>query len=277
MAEGDDPAFLVVKTLDLDLTVNGEQRHLTGTDPDTINLAPATIPSRRAVTMTVGKNGDPVLETREAGKYACMTASGKTLRASLPAATPAAELVGPWQVRFAPRSGSPIEITLQKLISWTKYTNMSVKYYSGEATYVKSFVAPHEILSKSQRVNLDLGNVQVMARVTLNGKDLGTCWKPPFRVDVTGIVAPGENHLEVRVVNLWPNRLIGDEQLPEDSDRNPDGTLKNWPAWLLEGKPSPAGRQTFVSWRLWKKTDALLDSGLIGPVRLEAVSQLPLR
>jgi len=69
-------------------------------------------------------------------------------------------------------------------------------------------------------------------------------------------------------VNLWPNRLIGDEQLPEDSERNPDGTLKQWPQWVLDGKPSPSGRFTFTSWRLWKKNDALLESGLIGPVQL---------
>jgi len=68
--------------------------------------------------------------------------------------------------------------------------------------------------------------------------------------------------------SLWPNRLIGDEQLPEDSDRNPDGTLKSWPSWLIADKPSPTGRYTFSIWRLWKKNDALLESGLLGPVKL---------
>ena len=62
--------------------------------------------------------------------------------------------------------------------------------------------------------------------------------------------------------------MIGDELLPEDSDRNPNGTLKAWPKWVLEGKPSPTGRCTFTTWRLWKKDDALLESGLIGPVRI---------
>jgi hypothetical protein len=94
---------------------------------------------------------------------------------------------------------------------------------------------------------------------------------------VTEAAVPGENHLEVKVVNLWINRLIGDEQLPEDSERNGDGTLKQWPAWVNEGKPSPTGRYTFAMWRLWKKNDALQPSGLIGPVTIETVPELPVR
>lgn len=115
-----------------------------------------------------------------------------------------------------------------------------------------------------------------MAQVRLNGKDLGILWTPPFAVDVTDVLKPGPNQLEIDVVNLWPNRLIGDEQLPEDSDRNPDGTLKSWPAWVLDGNPSPTGRSTFSMWRLWKKDDALLPSGLLGPVKLRSSQIVPI-
>ena len=107
-----------------------------------------------------------------------------------------------------------------------------------------------------------------MAKVKLNGKGLGVLWKPPYRVEITDAVKAGENQLEISVVNLWPNRMIGDKQLPEDSDRNPNGTLKVWPKWVLEAKPSPIGRHTFATWRLWKKDDPLLESGLIGPIRI---------
>ena len=123
---------------------------------------------------------------------------------------------------------------------------------------------------------LDLGKVAVMAQVKFNGKILETLWKPPFVVDITDVAKPGTNDLEIRVVNLWPNRLIGDEQLPEDSERNPEGTLKKWPQWLLEGKPSPSGRLTFTSWRLWKKDEPLLESGLLGPVVLRSVHMVPI-
>jgi len=121
---------------------------------------------------------------------------------------------------------------------------------------------------KGRHVYLDLGRVQVMAQVALNGKDLGILWRPPYRVDITAAAKAGDNALEVKVVNLWINRMLGDEQLPEDSERNPNGTLRKWPQWVLEGKPSPTGRFTFTSWRLWKKGEPLQESGLLGPVRL---------
>jgi hypothetical protein len=96
-------------------------------------------------------------------------------------------------------------------------------------------------------------------------------------MDVTGVLKAGDNDLEIRVTDLWVNRLIGDEQLPEDSDRNPDGTLKAWPKWVIDGKPSPTGRFTFTSWRLWKKSDPLVESGLMGPVTLRVSEQVAAR
>jgi hypothetical protein len=105
--------------------------------------------------------------------------------------------------------------------------------------------------------------------VKLNGKDLGTLWKAPYRVDITGAVKAGENVLQIRVVNLLVNRMIGDEFLPEDSERNKNGTLKQWPVWLEEGKPSPTGRRTFTTWRGLKKEDPLQESGLLGPVTVK--------
>jgi hypothetical protein len=124
---------------------------------------------------------------------------------------------------------------------------------------------------------LDLGKVQVMAQVKLNSKDLGILWKSPYRVDVTDAVKAGENTLQVKVVNLWVNRMIGDEKMPEDSSRNANGTLKEWPQWIQEGKPSPTGRYTFTSWRLWKTDDSLLESGLIGPLTLHAAERLKVK
>ena len=159
-------------------------------------------------------------------------------------------------------------MTLQKLLPWSQHADPGVRYFSGTATYHKTIDVPNEWLGKDRRLDLDLGDVQVMARVKLNGADLGVLWRPPYRVEITAAAKAGKNDLEIEVVNLWPNRLIGDEQLPEDSDRYPFGTLRVWPQWVLEGKPSPTGRHTFVTWRLWKKDDALLPSGLLGPVRL---------
>nr|HQH71495.1 hypothetical protein [bacterium] len=140
----------------------------------------------------------------------------------------------------------------------------------------RTFTIPSECVAANHRMILDLGQVEVMAEVKLNDRNLGTLWKPPFRLDITEAAREGTNRLEVMVVNLWPNRLIGDENLPEDSERNPDGTLIKWPQWLWDGKPSPTGRFTFTSWRLWKKSDALLPSGLLGPVRLQPARRVRL-
>jgi hypothetical protein len=99
------------------------------------------------------------------------------------------------------------------------------------------------------------------------GPILGILWKPPFRVDIASAAKPGPNHLEISITNLWPNRLIGDEQLPPDVDWLPSGALAKWPQWLLDGKPSPNGRLTFTTWHHITSASPLLPSGLLGPAR----------
>ncbi len=180
------------------------------------------------------------------------------------------EISGSWQVSFDAKWGAPAgPVRFDQLDDWSQRAEPGIRYYSGPAAYRKNF-RWDAASATPQRVFLDLGRVAVMAEVRLNGRDLGILWKPPFHVDVTDALRPGENTLEVKVVNLWVNRMIGDEQLPEDSDRNTTGNLKSWPTWLAEGKPSPAGRFTFTSWRLWKKDDPLVPSGLLGPVTLKS-------
>ena len=132
-------------------------------------------------------------------------------------------------------------------------------------------------LAEGRRLLLDLGRVEVIAEVRLNGRNLGVLWKAPFTLDITEAAKVGDNSLEVKVTNLWINRMIGDEQLSEDSDRNPNGTLKQWPQWLQQGKPSPAGRHTFTSWKLWAKDSPLQESGLLGPVTIRCVAKVAIR
>jgi hypothetical protein len=105
---------------------------------------------------------------------------------------------------------------------------------------------------------------------------MGVLWKSPYRTEITQALHPGLNNLEIQVTNLWINRMIGDEQLPEDSERNGDGTLRYWPQWLITGLPSPTGRVTFTDWRLWHKEDPLQKSGLLGPVSLYYSAQIPI-
>jgi hypothetical protein len=187
---------------------------------------------------------------------------------------PVQQIAGPWQVSFDPKWGGPAApVAFPQLGDWSKRPEPGIRYYSGTATYRTVFESKIPTPRSKPKIFLDLGRVAVMAEVKLNGKDLGIVWKPPYRVDVSDALKDGENVLEAKVVNLWINRQIGDEQLPEDSDRNANGTLKSWPQWLQEGKPSPTGRFTFTSWRLWKKEDPLAESGLIGPLTLQTADR----
>jgi hypothetical protein len=133
-----------------------------------------------------------------------------------------------------------------------------------------------------RRVYLDLGRVEVIAAVRVNGRELGKLWKPPFRLDVTAAVHPGVNDLEVRVTNLWPNRLIGDEHLPPEYTYDVAafgaiGGIAALPAWYRQGRPKPpSGRVAFTTWKHYDATSPLLASGLLGPVRLRFAQAHPL-
>ena len=160
-----------------------------------------------------------------------------------------ATLEGPWQVRFPPNWGAPPQVRFDKLVSWTNNSNDGVKYFSGTATYSKDFVAPQSWFRPGAKVLLDLGAVKEIAEVSVNGRAVGgILWKPPFRADVTSAFKSGVNHLEVKITNLWPNRIIGDEQ------------------------PNAKKRYAWLDYRPFKANAPLLESGMLGPV--EVLSEL---
>ena len=119
-----------------------------------------------------------------------------------------------------------------------------VKYFSGTGTYAKTIQAPADWFKKGARLWLDLGDVKNLAEVSVNGKPLGILWKPPFRVDVTDALKPGANALEIKVTNLWVNRLIGDQQ------------------------PGVPKKYTYTTQQFYRADSPLLPSGLLGPVVL---------
>jgi hypothetical protein len=178
----------------------------------------------------------------EPGHYELKAADGKSAAVEVKG-IPTMQITGPWELSFPPNWGAPDRLTLDKLMSWTEHNDSGVKYYSGTATYRKKIQVPPELLGKNRRLCLDLGNVRVMAQVKLNGEDLGILWNPPFRVDITAAVSPGENELEIVVANVWANRLIGDMLLPAEK-RFTQGGGK-----LEQNAP-------------------LAESGLLGPVRI---------
>ena len=150
---------------------------------------------------------------------------------------------GGWAISFEPGRGAPASTTMEKLSDLSLSTDPGVKYFSGIATYAKNVEAPADWFGNGARLFLDLGDVKFLATVTVNGKDLGEVWHAPYRIDVTSALKAGTNQIEVKVVNTWVNRLIGDEQ--------PGAT-----------------KITFTDVKPYKANSQLQSSGLLGPVTL---------
>jgi len=170
------------------------------------------------------------------------TAPSRTLAARVEAEL--GQVEGPWAVSFQADRGAPTRITLEKLVSWSESADAGVKYFSGTGVYTKAFQARAGWFRVGTRLWLDLGDVKNIAEVSLNGKSLGILWKTPFRVDVTGALKRGANTLEVKVTNLWVNRLVGDQQ------------------------PDAARKYTYTTQQFYRADSPLLPSGLLGPVRI---------
>ncbi len=149
-------------------------------------------------------------------------------------------LSGPWQVSFDPQWGGPESIVFAELVDWTQRPEAGIRYYSGIATYKKNFDLP--VSTSEQPLYLDLGKLSCIARVRLNGKDLGVVWTAPWRIEITDAVRPEGNKLEIEVANHWLNRIIGDEKLPPE--------------------------QRFTQTNVEAKETPLQPSGLLGPVCL---------
>jgi hypothetical protein len=223
-----------------------------------------------AYELALTPNGKTELRAWQPGVYEFNSASGKTRKVDVKNVAKPLEVTGQWELSFPPNWGAPPKVTLDKLISWTEHNDAGVRYFSGTTTYVKEFEIPKELLSPRRVIYLDLGRVKNLCEVKLNGKDFSVLWKPPFRVDITNIARAGKNRLEVRVTNLWVNRLIGDEQFPDDCEWQ-GKRLRQFPQWFLEGKPRPSKeRLTFTTWKHWTKNAPLLESGLLGPVTVRA-------
>jgi hypothetical protein len=234
-------------------------------------LAAAGVPDPEgpsAIELTTG------LLAWENGDYA-LAGAGESLRSvEVRGVRPPQDVDGPWAVTFPPGLGAPAGVRLDRLVSLHRHDDPGVRHFSGTATYRTSLEISAGARRRGERLFLDLGRVEVIAALRLNGRDLGILWKPPYRLDVTDALRPGRNALEVRVTNLWPNRLIGDEQFPAEHDYpvtafSATGGIAAIPAWFVEGRPKPPGpRVTFTTWKHYDKGSPLLESGLLGPVRL---------
>jgi hypothetical protein len=166
-----------------------------------------------------------------------------------PTETQLAVIDGSWNVSFQPNRGAPVQILLDRLTSWSENADSGVKYFSGTGSYTKTIQASASWFAKGSQIWLDLGTVKNLAEVLVNGKSIGIVWKSPFRIDLTQSLNPGKNKLEVKVTNLWVNRLIGDQQ------------------------PGISKKITYTTQAFYEANSPLLPSGLLGPVRIVGLSK----
>jgi len=196
----------------------------------------------------IAKTGYTVYEP---GNYSMTWSDGKITKTSLASPGKQVTIAGKWDIYFDTAWGGPAHVKADSLQSWTMFADKGIKYYSGTAVYKKNFVIKPEDI-KGKKVFIDLGNVLEMATVSINGKKMPVKWNAPFRFDAGSYLKPGNNLLEVEVVNLWPNRLIGDGKLPQ------------------------AQRLTKTNIIKYEAADAetlLRPSGLLGPVTIRFVNQ----
>lgn len=171
----------------------------------------------------------------------------KVLSVNFPNPNLLVTLDGPWEVSFDPAKGGPKEpVRMETLSDWTLSENADVKYYSGEAVYRNQFDLSN---IPEGEVYLDLGEAAVMAKVSLNGEYVGGAWTAPWRVRITDMLKTGNNAVEIRVVNNWVNRLIGDSRLPESK------------------------RTTWAPVNPYTPESPLQRSGLLGPVTVVAYNR----
>ena len=176
-------------------------------------------------------------------------AQNGTLQSNGPRLTKISDITGPWDVAFDPRLGGPGKVVFDTLEDWSQRPEQGIRHFSGTAVYGKAFDLPAEAstqLHAGKKLHLDLGEVRELAEVKLNGKNLGVVWCPPWRVEIGDAVLEKDNRVEIEVVNLWPNRIIGDAALP------------------------PEKRLTRTNIRAFKADSPLMPSGLLGPVCLQA-------
>jgi len=205
---------------------------------------PGDIPAGPAIELTRNADDSTGLLIRQPGKYNIETADGTTQEVASATLPDPIRIRGTWQVAFDPSYGGPGTITLGELTDWTRHSDAAVRHYAGKATYRTSFDFAEA--RADLRWYLDLGELHDLAAIRLNGCDLGVVWLPPWRVEITDALRPASNRLEIDIVNVWNNRLIGDLALP------------------------PEKRRSFILAPTVKRNASLQPAGLLGPVTIQA-------
>jgi hypothetical protein len=240
------------------------------------DLSDESVATPLSVRVVQDAAGIPVVQTNLGGSYQLTLGKGETRSVRVPAPLPLQTLASPWNVAFSGAAAPPAQ-RWASLKSWSDAPDEATKYFSGNATYTTTFQIPAGYDLAKMLCTLDLGRVEIVARVSVNGRPAGTALRPPYRLEVGPLLKAGTNTLSVLVTSTWANRMIGDEQFPDDlaATRDGGGNLTKWPEWAFTGAPRPEPRRVTLSARRpYNKDSALNAAGLIGPVKLRFESSV---
>lgn len=211
----------------------------------------------------------------ENGKYTLEFQSDKKEEISIDYLPKPMLLSQPWQVQFQKFYGFDSTLVFDELMDWRAHELEDVRYYSGTATNTSQFTIDAAYFGENKQLELNLVDVSVAAKVLLNGKELPVLWKSPFKIDISKSAKEGENELKIEVTNTWTNRLIGDENYPNETGYNL--IMENMPDWYTNNEaPNLGQRKAFCAYPFYKKGDPLESSGLIGPVQIKAFEIKPI-
>lgn len=277
--DGETDIYFVANTKDSTLmphvTITGTGRLPEVWDPETGNMSEAEIwkmaDGKTQVTLNLTTRRAVFLVFRNP-----TTETGSAKESFSDDITDTIPINGTWTVGF----DEDKVVEWPSLMPWNESIDSDIKYFSGTAHYEQHLYLNE--LDRHYRYILDLGEVKNLATVRVNGKVCGTLWRPPFTIDITEALLRGDNLLKVDVTNLWVNRMVGDEQEPDDVEWSepvafgaaPNSPtigrfMKEVPEWLSQGQPRPSKRKAVVSFKFFEKDTPLLRSGLIGPVMLK--------
>ncbi|MCH4147704.1 MAG: hypothetical protein LKG25_04480 [Prevotella sp.] len=180
-----------------------------------------------------------------------------------------------WKMTFLPKLDTRFQKDTTALYDLSTSNDERIKYFAGTVNYENTFTLKKADLKKACDISMDLGIMNDIAIVKVNGEATDTLWYPPYRTDITRYVKAGKNTLEIDVTNTWANRMIGDEQYPADFEWGKDRgvsmgrAMKGYPQWFIENKPRPQkGRKCFSVWYYYRKDSKLQEAGLEGPVKI---------
>jgi len=246
--------------------------------PKLVDQSPQNLPKP---SYSLDEKNNLQMEVYQNGRYTALVNGSEKWNSNVNDISKPIAINGNWEINFREEDNYKATLNTNTLFDWTTHETEQIKHYSGTAIYKTTFHIDSGVLDSDKKFQLNLGKVNVIAKVILNEKEIGVSWIAPHNLDITNAIKQGTNELRIEVTNQWTNRLIGDEKLPNQTgyyirrgkpgygDSNFRGDMEKMPEWFRKNQPLPEGpRTTFSVYSFQKPTDQLLPSGLLGPVTI---------